>query len=131
MAEWAFGHHDTSSAMIVVKVGEGIGAGIVIGGRLYAGDDFGAGEIGHTRVIDDGERCRCGSTGCLETVASLRAVLERAIARSCRARPGIRRSPAAPVTRGRLSWPRSAPAIPGAPGGARRRPLRWGACWEP
>ena len=80
MAEWAFGHHDTSSAMVVVKVGVGIGAGIVIGGRVYAGDDFGAGEIGHTRVTDDGERCRCGGTGCLETVASLRAVLERATA---------------------------------------------------
>jgi N-acetylglucosamine repressor len=77
MAEWAFGHHDTSSAMIVVKVGEGIGAGIVIGGRLYPGDDYGAGEIGHTRVSDAGDRCRCGSTGCLETVASLRAVLGR------------------------------------------------------
>jgi len=78
MAEWAFGRHDTSSAMVVVKIGEGIGAGIVIGGRIYTGDDSGAGEIGHTRVIDDGLSCRCGSTGCLETVASLRAVLERA-----------------------------------------------------
>jgi predicted NBD/HSP70 family sugar kinase len=78
MAEWAFGHHDISSAMVVVKVGIGIGAGIVIGGRVYAGDDSGAGEIGHTRVTDDEVACRCGGTGCLETVASLRAVLERA-----------------------------------------------------
>ena len=78
MAEWAFGRHDTSSAMVVVKVGEGIGAGIVIGGRVYTGDDAGAGEIGHTRVVDEGEACRCGSSGCLETVASLRAVLARA-----------------------------------------------------
>ncbi len=78
MAEWAFGHHDTSSSMVVVKVGVGIGAGIVIGGRVYAGDDSGAGEIGHTRVTDEDIRCRCGGTGCLETVASLRAVLERA-----------------------------------------------------
>ena len=78
MAEWAFGRHDTSSAMVVVKVGEGIGAGIILGGRVYTGDDSGAGEIGHTRVADDGVRCRCGSSGCLETVASVRAVLERA-----------------------------------------------------
>lgn len=77
MAEWAFGHHDTSSAMIVVKVGEGIGAGIIIGGRLYPGDDDGAGEIGHIRVSEGDSVCRCGSTGCLETVASLRAVLAR------------------------------------------------------
>lgn len=78
MAEWTFGHHDTSSAMVVVKVGEGIGAGIVLGGRIYTGDGSGAGEIGHTRVTDDEMPCRCGSTGCLEAVASLRAVLERA-----------------------------------------------------
>ena len=78
MAEWTFGHHETGSAMVVVKVGEGIGAGIVLGGRLYTGDDSGAGEIGHTRVTDDAIACRCGSSGCLETVASQRAVLERA-----------------------------------------------------
>lgn len=78
MAEWAFGHHDASSAMVVVKVGEGIGAGIVIGGRVYTGDDSGAGEIGHTRVTDDDVRCRCGGSGCLETVASVRGVLDRA-----------------------------------------------------
>lgn len=78
MAEWAFGHHDTTGAMVVIKVGEGIGAGIVLGGRLYVGDESGAGEIGHTRVSDDGVACRCGSSGCLETVASQRAVLARA-----------------------------------------------------
>jgi predicted NBD/HSP70 family sugar kinase len=78
MAEWAFGQHDTGSAMIVVKIGEGIGAGVVIGGRLYPGDDSGAGEIGHTRLLDAAGQCRCGGTGCLETVASLHAVLERA-----------------------------------------------------
>jgi N-acetylglucosamine repressor len=78
MAEWAFGHHDTSGAMVVIKVGQGIGAGIILGGRLYAGDDSGAGEIGHTRVTDAETPCRCGSTGCLETVASQRAVLAQA-----------------------------------------------------
>ncbi len=62
MAEWAFGREEGSSTMVVVKVGEGIGAGIVIGGRLFTGDDFGAGEIGHTRVSDAEIRCRCGST---------------------------------------------------------------------
>jgi len=86
MAEWAFGRHDTSSVMVVVKVGEGIGAGIVIDGRVYTGDDSGAGEIGHTRVTDEDLDCRCGGTGCLETVASLRAVLDRA-GRLAAARP--------------------------------------------
>ena len=87
MAEWAFGGHDTGAAMVVVKVGEGIGAGIVLGGRLYAGEDSGAGEIGHTRVADEGEACRCGGSGCLETVASQRAVLARAREASAAGRP--------------------------------------------
>jgi predicted NBD/HSP70 family sugar kinase len=78
MAEWAFGRPPGASAMVVVKVAEGIGAGIILGGRLYRGDDSGAGEIGHTRVADRGADCRCGSSGCLETVASVRAVLETA-----------------------------------------------------
>lgn len=78
MAEWARSRHEGSSAMVVVKVGEGIGAGIIIGGRLFRGDDSGAGEIGHTRVAEDETACRCGGSGCLETVASVRAVLERA-----------------------------------------------------
>lgn len=89
MAEWAFGHHDTSSSMVVVKVGVGIGAGIIIGGRVYAGDDSGAGEIGHTRVTDEEIGCRCGGSGCLETVASLQAVLVRA-AQLAAARPDWR-----------------------------------------
>ena len=78
MAEWTFGHHETSDAMVVIKVGEGIGAGIVLWARLYPGDDWGAGEIGHTRVTDEPVACRCGSSGCLETVSSQRAVLARA-----------------------------------------------------
>ena len=63
--------------LIAIKVGRGIGAGIVLGGELFHGDGFGAGEIGHTVVVDDGAACRCGRFGCLETVASSRAMLAR------------------------------------------------------
>jgi N-acetylglucosamine repressor len=63
--------------LITVKVGQGIGAGLVLNGELYEGDGFGAGEIGHTVVDPAGELCRCGRRGCLETVASARAVLNR------------------------------------------------------
>ncbi len=76
LGEWTFGRHSPQRAgMIVVKVGNGIGAGIIIDDRLYQGDGFGAGEIGHISVVDNDLRCRCGRTGCLETVASARAVL--------------------------------------------------------
>ncbi len=74
LAEHVFGGPRTSN-LVVVKVGEGIGAGIVLNGRLFQGDGFGAGEIGHTTVRPGGDECRCGRLGCLETVASTRAVL--------------------------------------------------------
>ena len=77
LAEWTFGRHTPSRGMVVVKVGNGIGAGIIIEDRLYQGDGFGAGEIGHISVADNDLLCRCGRTGCLETVASLRSVQAR------------------------------------------------------
>jgi predicted NBD/HSP70 family sugar kinase len=63
--------------LIAIKAGRGIGAGIVMGGELVHGDGFGAGEIGHVVVVDDGDPCRCGRRGCLETVASARAIIDR------------------------------------------------------
>jgi N-acetylglucosamine repressor len=78
LGEHTFGGHATSESMVVVKVGRGIGAGIVIEGRLYAGEGLGAGEIGHSAIADNQRLCRCGSTGCLETLASTRAVVQHA-----------------------------------------------------
>jgi predicted NBD/HSP70 family sugar kinase len=63
---------------VAIKVGRGIGAGIVLEGALYQGDGFGAGEIGHVVVEDDGAACRCGRFGCLETVASGPAIVAHA-----------------------------------------------------
>jgi predicted NBD/HSP70 family sugar kinase len=67
-----------TSNLVAVKVGRGIGAGIVLRGELFDGDGFGAGEIGHVVVDDDGDQCLCGRFGCLETVASARAIVRRA-----------------------------------------------------
>ncbi len=74
LAEHVFGGPRTSN-LIVVKVGDGIGAGLILDGRLFQGDDFAAGEIGHTTIRAGGNACRCGRLGCLETVASTRAIL--------------------------------------------------------
>jgi glucokinase-like ROK family protein len=51
---------------LYVKIGTGIGCGIVIDGELYRGVDGCAGDIGHIRVEDFGPTCACGNTGCLE-----------------------------------------------------------------
>ena len=62
---------------IFLKLSDGVGAGLVLGGALYRGPDGTAGEIGHV-VVDPGDRfaavCRCGHRGCLETVVSTRTV---------------------------------------------------------
>ena len=71
------GGHEPDENLIVVNVIHGIGAGILINGRLFQGDGGGAGEIGHVVVQENGELCRCGKRGCLETIASARAVVQQ------------------------------------------------------
>ena len=78
---------DRTENLVAITVGRGIGAGLVLGGELFHGDGFGAGEIGHTTVVDDGAECQCGRFGCLETVASARALIGRATDEAT-ARPG-------------------------------------------
>jgi glucokinase-like ROK family protein len=72
------GNHAPDSNLVVVNVRHGIGAGILINGRLFQGDGGGAGEIGHVIVQENGTLCRCGKRGCLETVSSASAVVQRA-----------------------------------------------------
>ncbi len=64
-------------SLLLVTVGSGIGAGIVIDGRLYRGIDGGAGDIGHIRMYGHEERCACGAVGCLAAVASGDALARR------------------------------------------------------
>jgi predicted NBD/HSP70 family sugar kinase len=66
-----------ASTVLLVTVGLGIGAGIVIDGRLHRGVDGGAGDIGHIRMPGRDERCACGSLGCLAAVASGRALVRQ------------------------------------------------------
>jgi N-acetylglucosamine repressor len=75
LGEYLFGSPTRAGSLVAIKVGLGIGAGIVLDGQLFQGDGFGAGEIGHVAVVDDGAACRCGRFGCLETVASSRAIV--------------------------------------------------------
>ncbi len=63
--------------LLLVRVGGGIGAGVVIGGELFVGDHFAAGEIGHVVVDDEGALCKCGRHGCLEAVVSAALLAQR------------------------------------------------------
>ncbi|MCW6010181.1 ROK family transcriptional regulator [Micromonospora sp. CPCC 205371] len=66
---------NTLSSFVYVSGGLGIGAGIVLDGQLLRGVRGWSGELGHVTVYPDGKPCPCGSRGCLQTYASLPAIL--------------------------------------------------------
>jgi predicted NBD/HSP70 family sugar kinase len=76
LAELTWGAGRECSNFAYVKVATGIGAGLVIGGKLLRGASGTAGEIGHTTLDEAGALCYCGNRGCLETVASGPAIIE-------------------------------------------------------
>ncbi|WP_380261133.1 ROK family protein [Kineococcus sp. GCM10028916] len=69
LAEFTYGEASSSGFMTVV-VGQGVGAGLVLDGRLVRGHRLAAGEIGHLTVDPKGEPCECGRRGCLETIVA-------------------------------------------------------------
>jgi glucokinase-like ROK family protein len=70
LGEWRSGVATGHDNVVVVKVGTGIGAGIIADGRLHRGAQGAAGDVGHIQVTADGDiLCRCGNTGCLEALA--------------------------------------------------------------
>ena len=78
LAEYTYAGEGRVPNLIAIRVGRGVGAGLILRGALFQGDGSGAGEIGHTVIEDDGVLCRCGRSGCLETVAGMRAIEARA-----------------------------------------------------
>ncbi|WP_344951658.1 ROK family protein [Sphaerisporangium flaviroseum] len=64
---------------LLVKIGTGIGCGIVVDGRIYRGVSGSAGDIGHIRVDDQGPTCTCGNTGCLEAYFGGAALAREAV----------------------------------------------------
>lgn len=85
IAEGRLGAAQGARSFVWVYVGSGIGAAIVVDGRVVYGKDGFSGELGHCAVLDNGIQCGCGGIGCLETVASGRAI--EAAARSSLAAP--------------------------------------------
>lgn len=55
---------------IVITLGTGVGAGIIINGKIFSGSNFAGGEIGHTVIVVDGYECSCGRKGCFEAYSS-------------------------------------------------------------
>lgn len=80
------GRHHRS--FLYIKASHGIGAGLVIDGKPYAGATGLAGEIGHTHLSGRTELCRCGNRGCLEAVVSVQSLLEQVAHTRPNADPG-------------------------------------------
>lgn len=77
LGELLFGEHNERTHFSLVCLADGVGAGHVMGGRLQHGAHGGAGEIAHSPLVldtADALPCRCGNRGCLETIASLKAM---------------------------------------------------------
>ena len=74
LAEASFGAGRGLENIVYLMLGSGIGAGLVLDGRVHRGAAGLAGELGHVQVRTDGAVCRCGNRGCLETVAGERAL---------------------------------------------------------
>ena len=74
---WSGDHGDTES-FVLVNGDVGVGAGVVLEGRLHRGTRGFGGELGHLTVAPDGPECRCGARGCLEQVAGLDWILRSA-----------------------------------------------------
>jgi len=74
LGEWAAGAGRGEGNLAYIKVGTGIGAGLLLDGKIYRGVTGSAGEIGHLTMDENGPVCTCGNHGCLEAIAGGRAI---------------------------------------------------------
>lgn len=74
LGEWASGAGRGERNLVYIKVGTGIGAGLLVDGQIYRGATGSAGEIGHLTIDENGPLCACGNQGCLEAIAGGRAI---------------------------------------------------------
>ncbi|MBT2569587.1 ROK family transcriptional regulator [Planococcus sp. ISL-110] len=77
LGEYWFGNHGELESMLAVNIGSGVGAGLIIDGKLYHGASDIAGEIGHMTIDLHGEICECGNRGCLQTFVTGPAIARK------------------------------------------------------
>ncbi len=81
LAEKLFGHSQENDNSVLISIHHGLGAGIILDGRVLQGRHGNIGELGHIQIDPNGKRCHCGNIGCLETVASSQAIREEVVRR--------------------------------------------------
>lgn len=77
VGEWAYGAGRGERNLAYIKVGTGIGSGLLLDGQIYRGATGTAGEIGHVTLDENGPLCTCGNKGCLEALAGGRAIAQK------------------------------------------------------
>lgn len=75
LAESVLGEASAASTAVFVRISHGVGAGLLVGGQIHRGHGGTAGEIGHIQINPQGDICRCGHRGCLDTVVGTNALL--------------------------------------------------------
>ena len=75
LGEAVFGAGAGCKNTVMLTLGTGVGGGLVLDGRIYAGNASAGAELGHMSIIKDGELCTCGRRGCLEAYASATALI--------------------------------------------------------
>lgn len=74
--EYSAGAGKGAHSLVLLTIGSGVGTGIILGGKLWQGACGFAGELGHATVNPDGDKCNCGSHGCLETEISASKIVK-------------------------------------------------------
>lgn len=77
LGEWAYGAGRGEKNIAYIKVGSGIGAGLILNQQIYGGTTGAAGEIGHLTIEENGPLCSCGNRGCLEAFAGGHAIAKQ------------------------------------------------------
>ena len=75
LGEYIAGAAKGAKSAIVITIGTGLGAGIIIDGKIFSGSNYAGAEIGHTVINVDGEQCTCGRKGCFEAYCSVTALI--------------------------------------------------------
>ena len=89
LAEKLFGHSQDNENSVLISIHHGLGAGIVLDGRVLQGRHGNIGELGHIQIDPNGKPCHCGNRGCLETVASSQAIREEVAERISRGEASV------------------------------------------
>lgn len=75
--EYIAGAGKGTNDFIAITLGTGVGGGVIIGGKIFAGSNYAGAELGHTVICIDGEMCTCGRQGCWEAYASATALIRQ------------------------------------------------------